>query len=314
MTATPLSITGPASLIAAVPYLLGFEPTDSLVLIGMRDGQVSVSARLDLDDLDRPNAVADVMAVLAVRAECTEVVAVTYGQRTEPELITSNAAANGLQLREHLRVSDGRYWLLTCPIEQCCPADGTPIPTDHAVAAEFVGHGAGKAPSREDLEAILTPVSDTDRLVPLLQDAAQDTVNHTLAGRGKSHTTSAKRALFAATRREDRRWSDDETARHAEALTSMEIRDAVWLAIDNGRLDGRDLFLHLARNLPQTHRAPALFLFAWKTWRAGNGALASMAVERALQADPHYTAAHLLTNALTTGVNPQQMPRLQLAS
>ena len=90
MTATPLSITGPASLIAAVPYLLGFEPADSLVLVGLQNGRLIVSARLDLDDLDRPNAVADVMTVLAVRAECTEVVAVTYGQRTEPELVSQH--------------------------------------------------------------------------------------------------------------------------------------------------------------------------------------------------------------------------------
>lgn len=57
MTAAPLSLTGPANLIAAVPYLLGFEPADSLVLVGLQNGRVIVSARIDLDDLDRPNAV-----------------------------------------------------------------------------------------------------------------------------------------------------------------------------------------------------------------------------------------------------------------
>ena len=58
--ASSVRITGPASLIAAVPYLLGFEPNESLVLVGLRDGQVTVTARVDLDELD-PRATADLM-------------------------------------------------------------------------------------------------------------------------------------------------------------------------------------------------------------------------------------------------------------
>ena len=87
----------------------------------------------------------------------------------------------------------------------------------------------------------------------------------------------------------------------------------MWLAIDAGRLDGRDLFLHLARSLPESHRAPALFLFGWKTWREGNGALAGMAVERALQADPTYSAADLRKAALAQGIDPRRMPPLRVA-
>jgi hypothetical protein len=79
---------------------------------------------------------------------------------------------------------------------------------------------------------------------------------------------------------------------------------AVWLAIEDGRIDGRDLFLHLARTPPESRRAPALFLFGWKSWREGHGALASMAVERALHADPVYSAATLLQAALTQGIDP----------
>lgn len=35
MNASPLTITGPADLVEAVPYLLGFTPTDSLVIVGL---------------------------------------------------------------------------------------------------------------------------------------------------------------------------------------------------------------------------------------------------------------------------------------
>ena len=169
MTATsPVRIAGPASLIAAVPYLLGFEPNDSLVLIGLLDGQVTVAARVDLDDLDEPRRLADLMTVLATKAASTDVVAVTYGDRTEAGTIAATAAASGMRLLEHVRVADGRYWSLTCPIEGCCPAEGTPLVTDNATAAEFVALGVSKAPSREDLASMLAPVPDTDRLQPLV--------------------------------------------------------------------------------------------------------------------------------------------------
>lgn len=316
MTA-PMSITGPASLIAAVPYLLGFEPTDSLVLVALRHGALTVTARVDLVHLDDSAQLPDLMEVLATKASATEVVGLTYGPRDTAEhageLVADAARAHGLQLRKHVRVADGRYWSLTCTDTRCCPAEGTPVSDDPAVAAEFVGIGAPKLASRQDLEALLNPVQDTERLAPLIRDAVQTAAAAVVAGRRSAHVTSAKRALFAAARRTERRWTDEETARFGEALSLYEIRDAVWLAIEDGRLDGRDLFQHLARTLPASHRAPALFLFAWKTWRAGNGALASIAVERALTADPTYSGAQLLRSALSSGVNPTTMPRLKLA-
>lgn len=107
-------------------------------------------------------------------------------------------------------------------------------------------------------------------------------------------------------------WSDEQSARLAVALTHHAVRDAVWLAIEDGRVDGRDLFAHLARQLPASHQAPALFLFAWKTWRTGNGALASIALDRVLEVDPDYTAAQLLRTALARGIDPRQMPALHL--
>ena len=51
MTAAPISLTGPDSIVEAVPYLLGFTPTDSLVLVGLQGTSLTVTARIDLDTL-----------------------------------------------------------------------------------------------------------------------------------------------------------------------------------------------------------------------------------------------------------------------
>ena len=49
--------------------------------------------------------------------------------------------------------------------------------------------------------------------------------------------------------------------------------------------------------------APASLL-AFTAWQAGNGALASMAIDRALSANPSYSMAHLLAEAVEAALPP----------
>ena len=78
----------------------------------------------------------------------------------------------------------------------------------------------------------------------------------------------------------------EQLVRFGAALRRIKVRDAVWLGIDGRRIDGRPLWRELAQRLPEPFDAPALFLFAWASWRAGEGALARIAVDRALLSDP----------------------------
>ena len=50
--ADTLSVRGPVELITAVPYLLGFVPERSLVLVAMQDTALIVTVRIDLADCD----------------------------------------------------------------------------------------------------------------------------------------------------------------------------------------------------------------------------------------------------------------------
>lgn len=302
MNAPPLTITGPAALVEAVPYLLGFTPTDSLVIVGLAANTVAVTARVDLEGLT-PEQISELAHTLRNKADATAMIALTYGPTADPEPV----AAAALQLGDHLRVAEGRYWSLTCPIEGCCPSEGRPIPRAGAVAAEFVINGHAPMASRDDLATVLQPDEGQGRrLSAELERARAELADNELA--------TASDTLLGADHRPDRRWSDGETVCLGAALTAYPVRDAAWMAIEDGSLDGRDLFAHLARTLPAGHRAPALFLFAWKTWRLGYGALASVAVGRALDDDPDYTAARLLEEALTQAIDPRRMPRLELPS
>jgi hypothetical protein len=305
MNAPPLTITGPAALVEAVPYLLGFTPTDSLVIVGLAANTVAVTARVDLDGLS-PKQITELACTLRDKADATAMIALIYGPTADPEPVASAARAAGLQLAEHLRVDQGRYWSLTCPLEGCCPAQGRPIPQAGPVAAEFVLNGHAPLASRDDLAVALQPDDDKGQCLTAELERVRAELADELATAGD--------ILLGADNRPDRRWTDAETVCLGVALSGYPVRDAAWMAIEDGSLDGRDLFAHLARTLPAGHRAPALFLFAWKTWRLGHGALASIAVNRALDDDPNYSAARLLEAALTKAIDPRRMPQLELPS
>jgi hypothetical protein len=89
------------------------------------------------------------------------------------------------------------------------------------------------------------------------------------------------------------------------------IRDDMWLAVDARRIDGRELWRLLGRQLPDPYAAAPLFLFGWASWRAGAGALANIAADAALASDPSYTAADLLLAVLSRGIDPRSMSPLR---
>ena len=68
MSAPPLIITGPADLVEAVPYLLGFTPTDSLVIVGLAANTVTVTVRADLDGLT-PDQITELAHTLRDKAD-----------------------------------------------------------------------------------------------------------------------------------------------------------------------------------------------------------------------------------------------------
>jgi hypothetical protein len=328
-----ISINGPAELLAAVPHLLGFRPEESLVIIGLADRQLVVTARLDLADArDHGRCLGDTLAAI-VRGGTMQVVGAVYTADTvgpDGRLPHSDVADRlvievdraGAQLVDCLLVTGGRWWSYTCHNLECCPAEGRAMhdePTLFQVEATYAGLTV--AASRDAMAQRLTPLQDRHRLQGLINDAEDTAALALRRGRLAGHDTSVKRAIFAAARAaaQGDYPSDAQAARYGAALTRIAIRDAVWLAVDDGRLavdDGRltggELWLDLARRLPTPYDAPALFLYAWQAWRAGNGALAGMAAERAIASSGDYSAADLLLAALARGINPQRIPKLRL--
>ncbi|HEY8739311.1 MAG TPA: DUF4192 family protein, partial [Candidatus Dormibacteraeota bacterium] len=137
-----------------------------------------------------------------------------------------------------------------------------------------------------------------------------------LIGTHDRYVRVVTRALFAAHRaaQDGEMPIDREAARYAIALQSYAVRDALWMAVDDDRLEGIELWVNLARRLPAPYNAAPLFLAAWRAYRDGNGAIGAIAAELALVADPGYSAAELLLAALARGIDPRTLPKLRAAA
>ena len=85
------------------------------------------------------------------------------------------------------------------------------------------------------------------------------------------------------------------------------VRDEVvsW-GVDHGdALLG--LLMQVARCAVSPDDAPVCTVLAWVAYSRGNGALARVAVERALTSDPDYSAATLLLTAIDAVLPPEEL-------
>ncbi|MCX5068312.1 DUF4192 domain-containing protein [Micromonospora lupini] len=317
-----LSVRSPADLLAAVPYLLGFHPADSVVAVALRGRQIIFAARADLPDPSTdPVDSARHLAGVIQRQGADAATVVGYGppDRVTPSVDAVRAALTGvgLEVLDALRVTDCRWWSYLCAEADCCPPEGRRYdPTANPVTASAVFAGQVALPDRAALAAQVAPVDGAARdalhaatvqaerrLVELLEQAPDGD----LLG-GRALRSAGVAAVREAQRRQRRgeRLDDDEVAWLSLLLSHLPVRDHAW-----ERTDGRDRDIALwtdvlRRAEPELTAAPGALL-AFAAWRAGQGALAAVALERTLSLHPDYSLALLLDDLLRRGVPPSEL-------
>ncbi|WP_367320394.1 DUF4192 domain-containing protein [Streptomyces sp. HUAS ZL42] len=202
-----VTLRTPAELADALPYLLGYRPEDSIVLVALHDrggkGRFGGRARLGIpanrDDWES-----------AARQLAQGLVAGSERRGSRPEQIVvflcqePAKGESGRQVRERLAplahelrlacgvldvpviealcISEGRFWSYCCGSEGCCPAEGAPmgLPGTSVLAAAATYAGIQVRGTLRELRARLLP---QETAAALEQEVALDTAGMALVPR-----------------------------------------------------------------------------------------------------------------------------------
>ncbi|NEM05574.1 DUF4192 family protein [Geodermatophilus normandii] len=334
---------------AALPHLLGFHPAESVVLVSLRGtggSRVGLTMRADLPPPAAARSLAHTLAgkvatdepeavLLAVVSEArdTAAVPVLLGAGLlppAPELphrdlvheVVLALDARDVPVREALLVRSGRWWDYDCPYPCCQPGAGTPLPGGASpLAAAAVAGGAVLAAGREALAARITS-SDDD------PGAAATATACLSAGReqaarlralGRAAVATEGGAAIAAAVAHCRpgpdtaahRLADSRLARVLWGLTLPEVRDrALALALGEDAAAAEVLWTECTRRAPVPLDGPPATLLAVSAWLRGDGAMANVALERALAADPGAALPQLLADGLAACLPPSALRAL----
>jgi hypothetical protein len=314
------TLTSPHDLLAAIPFLIGYHPENSLVLVALKDDSVGMAMRVDM-----PTDIAlesyDLLASHFQREAADAALIVAYVDSetdSEPVLINTSAALlrAGISIKESLIVFDGRYRSMLCHDSECCPPLGSPIPDidSSRIAAEHViaGHPmpfanvSGLVQSIAALPSAMEESwqsevrtfwieSDSENLLDLQRDGATAVID--LAGEYAQGRGAEDRELVA---RVIGRISDIQVRDYALGSHNDETADAYW-----------QMWRELLLIAPRGFVAPIASIFAALAYERGEGALAHKALDRALADDERYSLALLLRRVFTAGWPPQSFSAMR---
>ncbi|MBO0655412.1 DUF4192 domain-containing protein [Streptomyces triculaminicus] len=180
---TQITLRSPGELADALPYLMGFHPTDSVVLLALHGERGRFGGRLRLGiprNSEEWPEVSDQLAETLV-AGCVKRGARPDGivlflcqdprtgesgrevmERLRPLAQSLRLACGGLDVPvyEALCLSDGRFWSYCCPDERCCPAEGTllALPGTSVMAAAAAYAGIQVRGTLREMEARYAPL------------------------------------------------------------------------------------------------------------------------------------------------------------
>jgi hypothetical protein len=222
-----VTLRTPAELADALPYLLGYRPEDSMVLVALHDrggrGRFGGRARLGIpaNEEDWEAASRQLARGLVTGSErrgtrpermvayvCQEPGAGESGRDVKrrlerlAHLMRIECGSLDVPVIEALCISDGRFWSYCCPAGDCCPEDGSPmgLPGTSVLAAAATYAGIQVRGTLRELHARLQP---WESAAALEQEVALDAAGMSLVPRILDETSReevAKETLGLAER------------------------------------------------------------------------------------------------------------------
>jgi hypothetical protein len=308
-----------AGLLAVIPHLLGFTPENSLVVVGINaQGRVQFAFRYDLPDPPNASTAAEIAGhALSVLVQHNLPVAAVAGYGpgagVTPLADAFRAAAPGVGVRLHdvLRVEDGRYYSYLCTNPACCAPEGVVFdPAADPAARALTAAGLRVLASREAVAATIAPV--TGAAAEAMREATQVAEQAAARLAARSGLQALDRRGLAAVQVAIGTYfegkcihRDSDYAWLGLALKRLRIRDDAWARMNpSDWVVYRELWTDVVRHVQPGYVAAPASLLAFAAWQGGDGALANLALDRALADQPDYSLALLLRDVLDAGTPP----------
>lgn len=315
------TLTSAHDLITAVPFLIGFHPTNSIVLISVKEGAIGVAMRIDLPMTLTSDEI-DLLAHHFIRDHAEAALLVAYmppGRNDGDSLLISLGAGlirNGIEIHESLLISGGRYRSIMCRDASCCPPAGKALPAieNSAIAAEHVVAGI-PMPYGNISELIDSIAADPKSMTK----GWGATINNFKIDEDSPEVSALRRdgvesmELLLDEFRIGRGPTDEMlVARVIGRMSDVQVRD---YAMGVHQEDTYDLYFAMWRELsrlaPLGLVAPIACIVAAMAYENGDGALAQRALDRALADDPSYPLAALLRRVFNAGWPPQSFAQMR---
>lgn len=327
----PARLGTPGQVAAVVPLLTGFTPQESAVVISLKEprGRVGLTMRFDLpwpgwagdgsDEEDRHAGSAYVSRLVHDRATRAVIVVHTAEPDVGAELprtalvqaFAERLSREGIRLMEALLVRDGRWFSYRCE-DDCCPRAGTPLADSEQsapigrIAAERVWSGRRVLASRAELVASLGPVAPVSAAALALEQAEEEFSDEVFRG-GPAAARHRTVELVRSALHPGAPLDPSGQARVIIGMQDVQARDEVATL----GLDQPEELVVLLQGLCRASLAdwdpPVCAALAWTAYLCGDGALANVALERALASDPDYSLALLLDSCLRGQLAPSEL-------
>lgn len=321
-----IRVSGVPGLVAMVPYLLGYHPSESLVVVLIDQHRVGLTLRLDLPGLlHDPDDVAGFVDGQIRRLDATHVLLVAYADTTEQDVVGAvadlavaldvEAFARGEQARvlDAVAVTGGRYRVLACAEPGGCSCSGQghdyqAVLADPA-AAEAVMHGLQARPSRESLRSLIAPGSEpVDHEYQALVIDAADRAS------GMSHDAAARvmeRRLQSIT--DIGRVPNDQVLAEITGLACHPAaRDVATLRIEPSTAElWADVWAAAARRVEGPLVVAPLGLVGITAWARGTGALLNLCLDEAEHRAPDHGLVPVLRHVADHGLHPDEWTRMR---
>lgn len=199
-----IALRGPAELADALPYLLGFHPDDSIVVVALHGERGRFGGRIRIGIPSAPEEWGAVSTQIAACLEgnvkagdrpdgaivylCQDPATAETGpdvmERLRPlaQSLRTACGERDMPVYEALCLSAGRYWSYCCPDSACCPAAGQPlaVPGTSAMAAAAAYAGLQVRGSLRELERRLAVIGHP---ASVAQERALDSASAALVPR-----------------------------------------------------------------------------------------------------------------------------------